>query len=503
MLGVTPVFSYGGLRARCARIVCFILLTGCFDAASCRLMLAQNTDAVRSRSQRDCGPPAYNCSRTDFKTVQLPESVPNVGNLVGANRTVNDPDFGNPIVRITDWNTDPALPEPVRNFVSAASGSADENLWNTDSTLFLLQSVGTAGYPFTFDPATLQASRLYVSHYPATKGLKLPDGGSWSRVNANLLYFADGATIYTYDFSDRNTPPSPQLFFDFKGHKCLPSGFSVTWQSRGGISAGDTVLGMAYSDAGGQGSGVYAVAYKVGSGCTVLNTQTGEVSGAWGATGTISIPDRWTIHNAKISKDGNWLVVAMQNCISRTCSQGPYFWQIGTTHVSSCGDGSYCGGHWTEGYTHWVNNNNSPIGNQVIRPLAEVRTVQDLTKVLPPNLEAPLDSHSSWNNTNPNDNDPFLVTTVSPTRPFPAPLYNEIIAVASDGKGTIWRFAHNFITARSPYFSTQNGIGSVSQDGRFFIFSSDWMGTLGSQFGTPDCRPAVDCRGDVFVVQLN
>lgn len=27
------------------------------------------------------------------------------------------------------------------------------------------------------------------------------------------------------------------------------------------------------------------------------------------------------------------------------------------------------------------------------------------------------------------------------------------------------------------------GIGTVSQDDRFFIFSSDWMGTLGSQTG--------------------
>jgi hypothetical protein len=459
-----------------------------------------------SASNRTCGPPTYNCSRTDFNIVRIPASVPNVGNLLGANTVVTDPDFGNRVVRITDWNTDPGQQPSNRSYVSASSGSADENLWNVDSTLFIVQSLGDSGYPFTFDPSTMQASRMYVASSPSTGGLKLPSGGMWSRADANMLYVANNASIFRYDFSDRNNPPSPQLVFDFTSSRaCLPAGFDVTWQSKGGVSAGDTVFGMAYSSTGDQGTGIYAVAYKVGSGCTILNTQTGQVTGDWGATGPIDIKDRWTIHNAKLSKDGNWLIVAPQGCTSSSCSQGPYFWQIGTTHVSSCGDGKTggqrCGGHWTEGYSHWMNNNDN--GKQVIRPLSQPTAFDELTSTLPPGIRVPLDEHASWNNADPADSLPFFLTYWSPITPFPAAWYNEITGVAPDRSGRVWRFAHSFITAQSQIFSTSYGIGSVSQDGRFFIFSSDWMGTLGSQSESPTCKVGRDCRGDVFVVELN
>jgi hypothetical protein len=94
------------------------------------------------------------------------------------------------------------------------------------------------------------------------------------------------------------------------------------------------------------------------------------------------------------------------------------------------------------------------------------------------------------------------VSTWSPLTSFPAPWYDEILGVAADGSGKVWRFAHSFITGRSQSFATKYGIGSVSQDGRFFLFSSDWMGTLGSQSQAAACSVAKDCRGDVFVVEL-
>ena len=259
---------------------------------------------------------------------------------------------------------------------------------------------------------------------------------------------------------------------------------------------------MAYSNAGDQGSGIYAVVYKVGSGCSMLNTRTGQVGGDWGSKGTINIADRWTIHNVKLSKDGNWLIVASQNCSSSICSMGPYFWQIGTTNITFCGAAGSCSGHWTEGYTHWENNDNSPMANQVIRSFAQATSTSNLTSIFPPGITAPLDQHQSWNNVDPADTLPFFSTTWSTTSPFPAPWYNEIIAVAADGSGKTWRFAHSFITAHSQRFSTEYAIGTVSQDGRFFIFSSDWMGKLGSESGATTCTIGRDCRGDVFVVEL-
>lgn len=468
------------------------------DAAS---HTAQQSLSLLVTTAGACGPPVY-CSRTDYDIVQLP-TPPNVGSLSGANTIVTDPNFGNRIVRITDANTDTNPAFVNRTYNTAASGSADENLWNLDSSLLVLQDTGAQTYPFTFNTSTMQAARMYVSSFPTTGGLVLSQPGDWSRVNPNILYTSGGTAISTYDFTDRTVPPSPQPFYDFTSSpNCLPAGFTESWKTKGGVSGDDTVFGMAYSNTGAQDTGVYAVAYKVGSGCTVLNTQTGEVWGDWGAKGTINMPDRWTIHNVKISKDGNWMVVAVGHCLLSSCSTGPFFWQIGTTNMSSCGEGKSCNGHWTEGYTHWINNNQTPTNNQVIRPLAVVTDTSNLIRDLPTGFTGNFDQHQSWNNVDLADSVPFATTTWSQVSPFTAPWYNEILATAADGSGTTWRFAHSFNSARSLNFSTEYAIGSVSQDGKFFIFSSDWMGTLGSVSGATTCTITTNCRGDVFVVEM-
>lgn len=501
--GLQLASNTGAVTGKASRTGSFAFEIRVTDSASRSDRQSLSLDV--SASTVACGPPTYSCSRTDRAIAQMPTSLPNVGSLAGANTMVTDPAFGNAIVRITDFHTDPSAPLSfARTFITSTSGSADENLWNTDSSLFIVQSDGGAGYPYDFNAANLHAMRLYTSSYPSSNGLKLAGGGTWSRVNSNLLYIDAGTTIVSYDFTDRTNPPTPQLVYDFTSSpSCLPPGFSATWKTRGGVSAGDAVFGMAYSNHGVQGTAIYAVAYKVGSGCAMLNTQTGQITGDWGTSGLANITDRWTIHNAKLSKDGNWLIIAATTCLSASCSKGPYFWQIGTTNVTSCGDSGLCGGHWTEGYSHWVNNNNTPLGNQVMRSFSEPEPVS-ITHSIPDGIIAPFDQHQSWNNVDPADSVPFLASTCTAMgKNFPAPWYNEIIGVASDGSGKVWRFAHSYISSRSSAFSTKYGVGSVSQDGRFFIFSSDWMGTLGSEEGSETCRLASNCRGDVFVLQLN
>jgi hypothetical protein len=491
--------STGTLTGSTTQVGTFPFTIEVTDAAG---LHTQQTLSLDVSATNLCGPPTYNCSRTDFNITPVPASTPNVGTLVGANMIATDPDFANRIVRVTDWNTDPAMPADGRTWVSASSGSSNENIWNTDSTLFIVQAIGAAGYPFSFNPSTMQASRLYVASNPTNGGLRLNSGGGyWSRTDPNVLYTTSGTVISKYDFSDRTNVPSPQVVYDFtSGKHCLPAGFTATWFARGDVSSGDAVFGMVFSNNGSQGTGVYAVAYKPGSGCTMLNTQTGQVTGDFGSAGTINITDRWTIHNAKVSLDGNWMMISAQNCTSSSCSAGPYFWQIGTTTVNSCGQGKRCGGHMTLGHTHYINNPNN--GDQVSRLFSAPTTVEELSPIIPPGVAAPLDEHPSWNNADPADSLPFLLSTWSPTTPFPAPWYDEITGVSVDGSGKVWRFAHNFITGKSQIFCTEYGIGSVSQDGRFFLWSSDWMGHLGSQSGAQTCTVGKDCRGDVFVVEL-
>lgn len=462
---------------------------------------------VVSAAASNCGPPAYNCSRTDMQVVQLPSTPPNMGGLLGANTIVTDPDFGNRIVRVTDANVDPTPVYKNRTYETTASGSADENIWNTDSTLFIVQDTGAAGVPYTFNPSTLQAGRLYGLSFPSTNGMKLPGGGIWSHVNPNILYTYSGTVVNKYDFTDRTNPPYPQPVYDFtSGPNCLPAGFTATWYAVAGVSGDDSVFGVGYSNAGSQETGVYVAAYKVGSGCSLFNTQTGQVSGDWGSQGTINLPDRFTIHNTKMSKDGNWMIITSNVCLltaPATCVQSnPYFWQIGTTNLEYCSQGGHCGGHYTEGYTHWINNDDPPWAGQQIRSFSAPTVVTTLNPQAQPLTDWAMDQHQSWNNVQPGDSLPFLSSTATTTSPFTAPWANEVIGIAADGSGKTWRFSHTFISMRSLDFTTQWGIGTVSQDGKFFLFSSDWMGTLGSESGAASCTLGSDCRGDVFVVEL-
>src|SRR4029077_8699314 len=107
------------------------------------------------------GAPAGGCGPT-------PAALPNVGGLLGANTVINDPDFYNPIVRVSDANFNPKTPNMT--IAMSTGGSGDENMWNSDSTLFTIGDTGSNAYPMTFDPVTMQAARMYVSNSPITGG---------------------------------------------------------------------------------------------------------------------------------------------------------------------------------------------------------------------------------------------------------------------------------------------------------------------------------------------
>jgi hypothetical protein len=452
-----------------------------------------------------CGPPKY-CARTDLRVQQI-SSVP-FSSPIGANTTAIDPDFNAHLVRITDAMTNPA--KSNQSYFGGLGGSEDVPVWSADDGMFFVQDGGANILPFSFNENSMTASRLYVSQFPDTGGIILPRG-VWSSLIPALFYEFKGARIYSLDLSDPNTVPLPQLVEDFAADPAcgLPSGFQATWQAIGGISHDDSLFAVALSDSGHQGTGTYALFYKMGAGCRMLNTATGVWSGAWGEAGTYSLPQRFDIHNLKLSAGGIFATLQHQRhgCLNGTqCPERPYFLEIGTLSAWNCSNGNdFCGGHWTGvGYNHFVNDS----GPGGATPFT-IRLFNDplkYTELLsqdqqPPNHTGVLDSHISWQNDDSLDTKPVFVTSTTSTTPFQTALYNEVYAVATDGSGTIWRFCHTFITGKSQFFSTKNAIGGVSHKGRLFLFSSDMMGGLGCPDGTANCT-ADQARGDVFVVEL-
>ena len=80
---------------------------------------------------------------------------------------------------------------------------------------------------------------------------------------------------------------------------------------------------------------------------------------------------------------------------------------------------------------------------------------------------------------------------------------NEVLAVATDGSGQVWRFAHHRSTvprrglaaSAEKYNLWDSPRGTASPDGRFYMFTSNWEETLGQDRNGR-------FRQDVFIVKL-
>jgi len=474
--------------------------------------------------QTTCGPPTYPCARRDLHVAQLPDPMPNIGGVRGEGTIIRDPDFGTEIVRVTDANTDLRLKACaaqhsycLTSFVTAGGGSAYANVWNSNDTLFEVASTGGATYILGWDSAHLAVSRPFANIYPDRGGLWFPFAGlQWSRVNPNWIYGIQNTRLLKYDLTDRTKAPVAHLLFDFAGAKnCLPVGFNSTWHSAMNVGTADQSFSVAFSNSGGQETGVYVAVYKVGSGCSLLNTGTGRVTGSWGQVGTISVPYRFTLHNVSASQDNSRVLLSHNKCISSiSCPPHPYFWRAGTTDVLTCPSGGLCSGHWVDGLSHWINNDGDPVlGASHIRPYTDMTKISLITPVITMSrVSIPFDQHMSWNNNKGSDAVPYYSTSASisntgtPVFPFPAAWYNEGLVFPFDGSG-VRREHHTFTSGRNQRFNAMWAIGQISQTGRFSIFTSDWMNTLGCENGSSG--PCIvgntnghGYRADVFVVEL-
>jgi len=247
--------------------------------------------------------------------------------------------------------------------------------------------------------------------------------------------------------------------------------------------------------------------YDRAQGCRWYNTRTGEIGGQWGAKGTISIPDRYLIHDARINQSGRFIEINRSGAPVAGVAppQNPtpsLIWNVDTTDVAPCGPKG-CKGHHALGYSHLLNPSEQEHPMDLwIRPLNQLDAASPLIKQLPA-IQGWYDLHISWNHVDPSDSTPACLSTYrrdNPNTPGAPPKVlgpweNEILCVETDRKDSkVWRFAHTYSTARNGFWSSPRG--NVSQDGRFYMFTSDWEDQLG-QSGTPSLF-----RTDVFIVEL-
>jgi hypothetical protein len=425
-----------------------------------------------------CGPPEY-CARTDRRIENYPEKPPAVG---PAGSVINDPTFGSRILRVTDGSSDPR--QAGRPLFTPSS--AEQNSWNKNSTMFYVTTSGGSFLLYDFAPATMTA------HATRTPSLNWGAEPQFSFQHANILY-GMSHRVTAFEQYDTSSGRVTEVNDPSKCVKLGPrdSGHSVT------VSADDnrfmTTLGPE------QDENYLVYIYDRAQGCRWLNTQTGEVGGQWGPKGTISVPDRFLLHNARMAKSGKF--VYMTRGGGGSVGHRWVVWEIDTMNVGVCSGG--CTGHHVLGYSHIIGSSGliHPLDVR-LRPLNHLEDATPVIDGLEPDKGPWFDSHFSWNNVDPNDSAPVCFSTYLPNNPdtpgaaplVTGPWENEVDCAETDGKASkVWRFAHTYSTARNGFWSTPRG--NVSQDGRFFMFTSDWEDQLGK-------APNDKYRTDVFIVEL-
>jgi hypothetical protein len=498
--------------------------------------------------------------------------------------------FHNPIVRVTNSFSDcgvinlPACPMFQNTTFLHSSQSEDELAWATDSTYFYYNDNGNHVLFAAFNPSTMQSTLLCSSYLsssgPSPSIMGLNSNPSFSRVTNNLIYgwsnatnTAKGTILTSWTLS--NTPctgssgaPQPHAIQDVSfGGKLFPTTFTFSTDPPN-ISNGDVYFGTGWSTSNTQNTGTIAASYHLvihgcGPSCNspagiAWNTANSTYTTCFGnicstnpvtcqnCGAGITDPGHFTIHNVKqsyspggIGPPTPFLIVdvAGGSC-STTCYNGvsPYaldvttgnVWVLCNNSVSVGGTGN-CSGHWTAGYSSWVN------GPEVIqlawRLLSNLGTGSTATR-FPATVPCTVilgtawDSHQGWeNNTGTVDDAGIISTTSRDTGPpnYASCIENQIMMYFPPSSvtvpaGTIIPFARTYVSQTS-CAQIQTATTSISQDGRFALFGSNMLADgisngLGCMNGganstcavaikTPSCAVGNNMnRGDMFIVKL-
>ncbi len=297
--------------------------------------------------------------------------------------------------------------------------------------------------------------------------------------------------------------------------------WAASWFAIGGVSTDDDIFLKSFSDDGGQGEAgaIFAAVYKRSANAYYLyNTGTGIVSylrckngkgyhcsgGSWAQTivGMANLPDRFSLHNLKISKNGKWIMLEQEACAFQTCTPIPgggpgiFIWELSATNANVRKITVLPWGHWTTGFDLMVNQNGNPGENLTGRTFANLEKpflLSYYSFVMAKSVG--VEAHPSWNYNDGSDSTPVCTATVGYDWPYTIPWENEVVCFgtnpnpdcSSPGHGACRNMARRFFHTYNPAtcdpddnFNSCMGIGALSQDGKYYAFTSNWGDTLGS-----------------------
>jgi hypothetical protein len=399
------------------------------------------------------------CAQVTYNAVtdQVYRPLPPTPPMGPAGTIVNDPTYGNPILRVTDSNT--LYPGSGEGCVTPATAML--NNWNSNDTLFFVYCKGMTVVPFDFDPVAMKATR----HGNMTLNMVSP---SFSFNDPNLIYGPNGndSKIYQYNFATNQYTP----IFDLTTAGATTGGTGAT-----SISADDH-FSVDFNGIQDVRNKVLWLDLKSGN-FKVLDTTNGTVNGKPVSSGFDGQPLPFGIHLVNMDKSGRYLVISKGNN-----SQGPNLlvWDTATDTFAHVRD--YPTGHYSLGWGQLVNGNGFyPYYMQWMwRPFSNMSNPVHLVR---PEVVGPYgdkEEHTSWNNAQPNVQTPVItcLTRDSWSSNGPGPWDDEIIGIGTDpSTSVVYRFGHSFALFDNTNFWDLPR-GNVSPDGRFYMFTSNWRRTL-------------------------
>ena len=419
--------------------------------------------------------------------------VPPAPSLGPANSFIKDPTFGSRILRVTDPNTSSG-----DSFIPTEAGV--HRTWNADSTAFKLTTSGNSSLWMEFNPSTFKVGD--GSATPKPHPLSINANWEWSTVNPDVIYFLNGNQIASYNKATGVTknlagPPTGEPVVSYAvvvgadNWVCSAAGAGIqdsfqkifcvnpsnTSQTVFIDAPNQTINGVAQSDpnwptaASGQTLGIHSIDGGGGAGASWLEVDFHQQS--WGANGD-------SVFNLATQK---WSLL----------TNGDFYWS----------------GHLCLGNGRLANAAGSQDGRDsrgfVSRDPSDLMNASKYTFFMQPQTTQNWndEDHCSWFNAASNPSAPVLSSRVVEQASAPwLTWYGEIVAAATDGSNTVWRFAHNHsgpvsVPTGTNYYT--EGFAQISNDGRWALFSSYWDGTLGASTGN---QFEISTRIDTFIVEL-